>query len=85
MYYHAWGLPWLIAAVVGIIPFWRICNRVGHSPWLSLLMAVPLLVRAVGGPGAPRGAPRSRTPYSASAFTGRLMSSRTASFAGSCS
>jgi hypothetical protein len=30
MYYHAWGLPWLIAAVVGIIPFWRICNRVGH-------------------------------------------------------
>ncbi|HXO64667.1 MAG: hypothetical protein WAK94_17700 [Steroidobacteraceae bacterium] len=43
MYYHAWGLPWLIAAVVGIIPFWRICNRVGHSPWLSLLMAVPLV------------------------------------------
>jgi hypothetical protein len=42
MYHHAWGLPWLIAAVVGIIPFWRICARVGFSPWLSLLIAVPL-------------------------------------------
>lgn len=41
-YHHGWGFPWLVFAVIGIIPFWRICTRVGHSPWLSLLIAVPL-------------------------------------------
>jgi hypothetical protein len=42
MFYHGWGLSWLIVAVIGIIPFWRICARVGFSPWLSLLIIVPL-------------------------------------------
>jgi hypothetical protein len=25
------------------VPFWRICSRVGHSPWLSLLILEPLI------------------------------------------
>ena len=33
---------WLIAAIIAIIPFWRICDRVGLSPWLSLLLLIPL-------------------------------------------
>jgi hypothetical protein len=41
-FHHGWGFPWLIAAVLGVIPFWRICTRVGFSPWLSLLIIVPL-------------------------------------------
>lgn len=36
-----WGFGW-IAAVIAIIPFWKICTRVGLSPWLSLLLIVPL-------------------------------------------
>ena len=44
MYYqHNLGPFWLIGAIIAIIPFWRICARVGYSPWLSLLMAVPLV------------------------------------------
>jgi hypothetical protein len=45
MYYHhhAWGLPWLILLVIAVVPFWRICKRVGHSPWLSLLVLLPLV------------------------------------------
>lgn len=43
MYHHGWGATWLIAAVIGVVPFWRICNRVGFSPWLSLLIVVPLV------------------------------------------
>jgi hypothetical protein len=44
MYYeHNFFGVWLIGAIIGIIPFWRICKRVGYSPWLSLLMAVPLV------------------------------------------
>jgi heme/copper-type cytochrome/quinol oxidase subunit 4 len=42
MYFHGWGFTWLIAVILGIIPFWRICTRVGFSPWLSLLIIVPL-------------------------------------------
>ena len=41
MYYGFHGL-WLIGAIIAIIPFWRICDRVGLSPWLSLLLIVPL-------------------------------------------
>jgi hypothetical protein len=41
-FHHGWGAPWLIVAVLAIIPFWRICTRVGFSPWLSLLIMVPL-------------------------------------------
>ena len=33
---------WLIGTIIAIIPFWRICDRVGLSPWLSLLLFVPL-------------------------------------------
>jgi len=40
-YYGFHGL-WLIGAIIAIIPFWRICDRVGLSPWLSLLLLVPL-------------------------------------------
>lgn len=45
-FYHGgfgfWGLGWPIMAAIAIIPFWRICTRVGLSPWLSLLLVVPL-------------------------------------------
>ena len=34
---------WLIGAIIAIIPFWRICDRVGLSPWLSLLLLIPLV------------------------------------------
>ncbi len=40
-YYGLHGF-WLIGAIIAIIPFWRICDRVGLSPWLSLLLFVPL-------------------------------------------
>lgn len=44
LYHHHWlGLPWLIVAVIAVVPFWRICKRVGHSPWLSLLVVLPLV------------------------------------------
>jgi hypothetical protein len=46
MYYHHYhwlGLPWLIVLVIAVVPFWRICKRVGHSPWLSLLVVLPLV------------------------------------------
>jgi len=44
MYYeHNFFGVWLIGAIIAIIPFWRICKRVGYTPWLSLLMAVPLV------------------------------------------
>jgi hypothetical protein len=43
MFHHGLGPSWLIIAVVAVIPFWRICARVGYSPWLSLLILVPLV------------------------------------------
>ena len=43
MYHHGFGLPWLIVAAIAVVPFWRICKRVGHSPWLSLLTVIPLV------------------------------------------
>lgn len=42
-HYHGWGTTWLVFAVIAVIPFWRICKRVGHSPWLSLLILLPLI------------------------------------------
>jgi hypothetical protein len=42
-YQHNLGPFWLVGAIIAIIPFWRICQRIGWSPWLSLLMAVPLV------------------------------------------
>jgi len=41
-YQHNVGPFWLIGAIIGIIPFWRICKRIGWSPWLSLLIALPI-------------------------------------------
>lgn len=35
-------LPMLRLAFVVIVPMWRICQRVGYSGWLSLLMLVPI-------------------------------------------
>ena len=43
MYQHNFFGVWLIGAIIAIVPFWRICARVGYSPWLSLLLAVPLV------------------------------------------
>jgi hypothetical protein len=43
MHHPGLGLIWLIAALIGVAPFWRICSRVGHSPLLSLLVLVPLI------------------------------------------
>jgi hypothetical protein len=44
MFFHSGlGLAWLIGAVIVVVPFWRICNRIGHSPALSLLVAIPLV------------------------------------------
>jgi hypothetical protein len=40
--YGLQGLFWPIAVAIAIIPFWRICDRVGLSPWLSLLLLIPL-------------------------------------------
>ena len=33
----------LIAALIVIIPFWRIFSKAGYSGWLSLLMVIPLV------------------------------------------
>jgi hypothetical protein len=44
MYYqHNFFGFWLICVIIGIIPFWRLCTRAGYSPWLSLLVAIPLI------------------------------------------
>jgi hypothetical protein len=44
MFFHnSLGGIWLVAAIIGVIPFWRICTRIGWSPWLSLLVVVPLV------------------------------------------
>lgn len=36
-------IMFLIMAVLIILPFWFIFSKAGHSKWLSLLMAVPLV------------------------------------------
>ncbi len=42
MWFGFWGLGWPVMALIAVIPFWRISARVGLSPWLSLLIVVPL-------------------------------------------
>jgi hypothetical protein len=42
-FHHGLGAYGLVVAVLVVIPFWRICARIGYSPWLSLLMLVPLV------------------------------------------
>jgi hypothetical protein len=36
-------IPLLIMAVLFLIPYWFIWKKAGFSPWLSLLMFVPLV------------------------------------------
>lgn len=43
MFHAGLGFFWLIGAAIAVVPFWRICSRVGHSPALSLLVVVPLV------------------------------------------
>ena len=33
----------LVFAALIIVPFWFIFKKVGHPPWLGLLMAVPIV------------------------------------------
>lgn len=42
MFHHGLGLLWLIVAVIAVVPYWQICKKIGYSPWLSLLIVVPL-------------------------------------------
>jgi predicted membrane channel-forming protein YqfA (hemolysin III family) len=35
------GLLVMVAAVVGMLPFWLICKKAGLSPWLSCLIFIP--------------------------------------------
>lgn len=37
------GFGFLIYAVLIVVPFWKIFERTGHSPYLSLLMVVPIV------------------------------------------
>jgi hypothetical protein len=68
MYDYGLSFFWLVAVVIAVVPFWRICTRVGHPPWLSLLIVVPLVniafvyflafsqwpsQKSTGGPAAP--------------------------------
>jgi len=41
-YQHNLGPIWLISAIIMIIPLWRLSQRVGWSPWLSLLWLLPV-------------------------------------------
>jgi hypothetical protein len=43
MFHHGFGFSWLIFAAIVVVPFWRLCKRIGYSPWLSLLVVVPLV------------------------------------------
>jgi len=43
MFYHGYGISWLIVAIIAVVPFWRLSERAGYSPWLSLLILIPLV------------------------------------------
>jgi hypothetical protein len=44
MFHHYWfGPSWLLVAIVTVVPFWRLCARLGYSPWLGLLILIPLV------------------------------------------
>ena len=43
MYHYGFGLSWIVVAIIAVVPFWRICTRVGYSPWMSLLILIPLV------------------------------------------
>jgi hypothetical protein len=39
-----WGLLWMIImGVIMVLPFWRICTKIGYPGPLSLLVLVPFL------------------------------------------
>jgi hypothetical protein len=42
MFHNGFGLWGIIVMVIAVVPFWRLCTRIGFSPWLSLLIIVPL-------------------------------------------
>jgi hypothetical protein len=33
----------ILLVLVGLIPYWHIFKKAGFSPWLSLLMVIPLV------------------------------------------
>ena len=38
-----WHGPWLlVAAVLVLVPIWRICAKAGYPGWLGLLALVPV-------------------------------------------
>jgi len=45
MQYLAFWTPsefeWIFLIVLIVIPFWRLCSRIGQSKWLSLLALIP--------------------------------------------
>ena len=41
-FYYRLHAFWFIGTIIAILPIWRICDRVGLSPWLSLLLFIPL-------------------------------------------
>ena len=43
MFHQGFGFFGLVLAAIAVVPFWRICTRIGYSPWLSLLILVPLV------------------------------------------
>lgn len=42
--YGMMGSSWvmLLAAVLVLVPMWRICVKAGYSGWLSLLVLIPI-------------------------------------------
>lgn len=37
------NLGFLLALILVVVPFWKICEKAGYSGWLSLLIMVPLV------------------------------------------
>jgi len=43
MVHSGFGLfGFFIAAIVFVVPLWRVCERLGFPPWISLAAVVPL-------------------------------------------
>jgi hypothetical protein len=40
---HSFGMPGLfVAAILVVVPLWRLCTRLGFPGWLALAALVPL-------------------------------------------
>ncbi|MBB3048746.1 heme/copper-type cytochrome/quinol oxidase subunit 4 [Litorivivens lipolytica] len=37
------NLGFLLALLLIVVPFWKICEKAGYSGWLSLLVMLPLI------------------------------------------